>query len=98
MFQQFVRVATSMLAITMVALVALVMMVAASVFGSEPSHSEESRRAAAAEAVRNACHADIEKLCPGVQQGGGRILRCLRDKQDQISEGCKSALQSLRQR
>jgi Cysteine rich repeat len=97
MVQPILRAAASILAITMVALVALVMMIAASVLADEPAHAEDSRRAAA-EAVRSACQADIEKLCPGVQQGGGRILQCLRGKQDQISDGCKTAMQSVRRR
>ena len=49
-------------------------------------------------AMRQACSADLEKLCPGVQPGGGRIGQCLREHQDQVSEGCKSALATARSR
>jgi hypothetical protein len=39
-----------------------------------------------------ACKGDIAKLCPGVQQGGGRISQCLKAHYGQVSQGCKSAI------
>lgn len=36
-----------------------------------------------------ACKADLEKLCPGVEPGHGRILACLEGKTDQLSQACK---------
>jgi len=36
-----------------------------------------------------ACDADIKKLCPGVQPGGGRILACLKQHQESVSDNCK---------
>jgi Cysteine rich repeat len=36
-----------------------------------------------------ACKADLEKVCPGVEPGHGRILACLEGKTDQLSEACK---------
>jgi hypothetical protein len=42
--------------------------------------------------VRAACAADIRALCAGVQPGGGRIRQCMREKRDQLSQGCKRAL------
>jgi hypothetical protein len=47
-------------------------------------------------AVRAACKADIETLCKGVEAGGGKIRRCLRDNRDKLSEGCKSAIAAAR--
>jgi len=47
-------------------------------------------------AVREACRADVRQLCPGIQPGGGRILQCLRDHTDKISDGCKQALQTAK--
>jgi Cysteine rich repeat len=42
--------------------------------------------------ARAACDTDIQKLCPGVQPGGGRILACLKQHKDQVSDGCKQAV------
>lgn len=53
---------------------------------------------APAGAVVEACKADIEKLCPGVQPGEGRIAQCLRGKHRQLSDGCKTALKEQRKK
>ncbi len=42
--------------------------------------------------MRSACQADLAKLCPGVQPGGGRIMQCLKTHKDEISAPCKSAM------
>jgi len=47
--------------------------------------------------VRAACEADIQKLCAGVQPGGGRIRACMRQHKDELSDGCKQAIAKLRQ-
>lgn len=53
---------------------------------------------APAGAVVEACKADVEKLCPGVQPGEGRIAQCLRGKHRQLSDGCKTALKEQRKK
>ena len=42
--------------------------------------------------ARAACETDIQKLCPSVQPGGGRILACLRQHKDQVTDVCKQAV------
>lgn len=44
------------------------------------------------------CKADIEKLCPGVAPGGGRIIACLKQNKAQVSDACQTALEKLRDR
>lgn len=44
------------------------------------------------QAVRAACEADIRAACPGVRPGGGRLLQCVKDNPDRISQPCKDAL------
>jgi hypothetical protein len=46
--------------------------------------------------IREACRQDVEQLCAGVQRGGGRIMQCLRDQADKVSNGCKEAMQAAR--
>jgi Cysteine rich repeat len=47
--------------------------------------------AAALAALRAGCAADVQKLCAGVQPGGGRILACLKAHKDALSDQCKQA-------
>lgn len=42
--------------------------------------------------VTEACKADIKKLCSDVKPGGGRIVECLKEKKDQMSDECKADL------
>jgi hypothetical protein len=58
---------------------------------SQSPPSEGPSQQALADA-RVACDTDIQKLCPGVQPGGGRILACLKQHKDQVSDVCKQAV------
>ena len=42
--------------------------------------------------ARNACAADVQKFCAGVQAGGGRILACLKQHKSEVSDGCRQAV------
>ena len=44
-----------------------------------------------------ACHDDVQKLCSDVQPGGGRIINCLKEHKDQVSDGCQNAFKVARQ-
>ena len=56
---------------------------------SQPAQAPSQQAVADA---RTACETDIQKLCTGVQPGGGRILACLKQHKDQVSDGCKQAV------
>jgi len=50
-------------------------------------------------AIVQVCHADYDRLCPGVVPGGGRVLACLQSQANQLSANCAQVLpraQSLR--
>jgi Cysteine rich repeat len=47
-------------------------------------------------ALRTYCKADVERLCPKVEPGGGRIKACLMEHKNEISVGCAKALQGLK--
>jgi len=42
--------------------------------------------------ARAACASDVQKLCAGVPPGGGRVLACLKQHKDEVSDGCKQAI------
>jgi hypothetical protein len=39
-----------------------------------------------------ACAGDVEKFCQGVQQGEGRIAKCMAQHREELSPGCKARL------
>lgn len=39
-----------------------------------------------------ACRSDVSKFCPSVVPGGGRILRCLAENQNGVSQVCRDAI------
>jgi hypothetical protein len=42
------------------------------------------------------CKADVARLCPGVQMGGGRIIGCLKAHKMEVSVGCGKAIQAMK--
>src|SRR5258708_8219605 len=42
-------------------------------------------------AIQAACAEDAQKLCAGLQPGGGRIVACLKEHKDSLSDRCKQA-------
>ena len=44
--------------------------------------------------VRQACRAEIEQHCAGVQPGEGRLRACVKEHFGEFSEPCKAALLS----
>ena len=46
--------------------------------------------AAPAHADKGACKADVEKFCKDVEPGKGRIIKCLKEHDKDLSEGCKA--------
>ena len=45
-------------------------------------------------AEREACQADFEKYCAGVQPGGGRVVECLSKHLDQLTPQCKAVVEA----
>jgi hypothetical protein len=61
-------------------------------FGSERLYAQSPSAQGTANDVRAACAQDVQKLCANVQAGGGRIIACLKQHQDQVSDSCKQAV------
>ena len=61
-----------------------------------PAFAQPAKMDAEMEALRAYCRPDIERLCPKVRPGGGRIKACLMEHKNEISVGCAKALQGLK--
>jgi hypothetical protein len=66
------------------------LMLCAAVSGMPHARADE---ASAMAILRAGCTEDAQRLCAGVQPGGGRILSCLKEHKDQLSDKCKQAAQ-----
>lgn len=53
------------------------------------------RAVAALSYVANECAGDLEKLCGSVAAGEGRLLQCLENNKEQVSERCKQAVRDV---
>jgi len=42
------------------------------------------------------CKADAERLCPGVEPGGGKIVACLKEHKEEVSIGCAKAIKKMK--
>jgi Cysteine rich repeat len=42
------------------------------------------------------CKEDIARLCPGVAPGGGRIIECLKQHENEVSIGCGKELKAIK--
>ena len=58
----------------------------------QASHALEQAVAAISYVARS-CRDDIVKLCPEMTPGDGRILECLDGKSDEVTQGCKDAIE-----
>lgn len=68
----------------------------AGVFGAIAAAPAAAQAASPPKELRQACAADVRTLCSGIMPGGGRIKKCMVEKHDQLSDGCKSALKEAR--
>ncbi len=46
--------------------------------------------------VMKYCKADAERLCPGVEPGGGRVAKCLEAHEMEMSVGCGKTLKKMK--
>ena len=59
--------------------------------GAQPNDREDPGAYAA-------CKDDVQKFCKDVQPGGGRIIGCLKEHREEVSDACKARLAQMRVR
>jgi len=55
-----------------------------------------SQTAKAQDAALKYCKEDVARLCPGVAPGGGRIIGCLKQHENEVSIGCGKELKAIK--
>jgi hypothetical protein len=43
-----------------------------------------------------ACKADADRICPGVEPGGGRLIGCLKEHENDVTIGCAKELKAIK--
>jgi hypothetical protein len=54
--------------------------------------------AAPARAETGACRADLERLCKGVEPGEGRIVKCMKEHEAELSAECKASAGKMKEK
>ncbi len=81
------------------------MVVPSAAFGADPTPAPPAAGSAAAQTdrispeiavnmkeLKSVCAADYKKLCPDVRMGGGRIVRCLKEHEADLSAPCRQVV------
>lgn len=42
------------------------------------------------------CKADVARLCPGISPGGGKLVGCLKQHENEVGVGCAKALKAVK--
>ena len=50
------------------------------------------------EDIKGNCGRDIERFCKGIQPGGGRIAKCLREHNQELSEECRGKCELVKEK
>lgn len=61
-----------------------------------PASAQEDEKTGPGRALHGACHEDVQRLCAGIQPGGGRIIACMRDHAGDLSPTCRDAIDKAR--
>lgn len=48
--------------------------------------------------IKEACHGDAEKFCGDIKHGKGRIMKCMKSHKEDLSEGCKQEVESMKEK
>ena len=49
-------------------------------------------------AERGACADDVSRFCKDVQPGQGRIVKCMKEHENELSPGCKAQLAQMKEK
>lgn len=49
-------------------------------------------------ADRGACADDVAKICKDVQPGQGRLIKCMKEHENELSPGCKANLAGIKEK
>ena len=59
---------------------------------------KENKKEQKGNGMRAACREDHQKFCKDIPKGDGRIMKCFKDNEANLSEACKEALANRKQK
>lgn len=79
-------------------LLAAIIIVTTTALAPPPAHAQTVSLQLRSEALAivQVCHADYDRLCPGIVPGGGRVLACLQTHTNELGANCAQALPRAR--
>jgi hypothetical protein len=63
---------------------------------SDACKAQAKKMKKAAEKISAACKSDVQKLCPDVMPGDGRVAACLKTHETEVSSHCKETLHTAK--
>ncbi|MQT11846.1 cysteine rich repeat-containing protein [Segnochrobactrum spirostomi] len=76
---------------------ALTLAVGMAALATGAAQAQQQPQPSPAEMLMQYCKPDIERLCPTVPPGEGRLMKCLMAHKMQMSVGCAETLKKLKQ-
>jgi len=65
---------------------------------SAVTFAEEGTKAGPKENRDGPCMADVAKLCKDVEKGEGRVAKCLKEHEDELSSACKNNMGKMKEK
>lgn len=54
--------------------------------------TQQEKMKAAMKDIHEACHEDAEKFCGDVKKGRGRMMKCMKEHKEEMSQSCKDEM------
>ncbi|MGE5085905.1 MAG: cysteine rich repeat-containing protein [Bacillota bacterium] len=64
---------------------------------SSECKAQHDKMKTAMKEIHEACHDDAEKFCGDIKKGRGRMMKCMKDHKDEVSQSCKDEMMKMKE-